>query len=144
MLSIHYGDFDGYVPDPDMFFNNTYEEDWLNDPFVIQMISDVDKSTVLSSGVIDSKVLGLILPERLSGGVKTLIFVLKRPDMIFNGSACGENCAEWLLKIGEKQDVTIRLGYLMPFNEPFKIHVINNNTIYTKWRDIVMNCYMYL
>ena len=108
------------------------------------MISDVDKSTVLSSGVIDSKVLGLIPPERLSGGVKTLILVLKRPDTIFNGSACGENCAEWLLKIGEKQDVTIRLGYLMPFNEPFKIHVINNDTIYTKWCDIVMNCYMYL
>lgn len=34
---------------------------------------DVDKSTVIDSGIIDSPVLGKIPPIGLSGGVKTLI-----------------------------------------------------------------------
>ena len=37
------------------------------------------------------------------------------PEHIFNASACGDNCASWILKIAQKKDLTIRLGYLMYF-----------------------------
>lgn len=61
------------------------------------MIRDVDRSEVIGSGVIDSPVLDGISPRELSGGVKTLIAIYKKPERIFNASACGDNCAKWLL-----------------------------------------------
>ena len=71
------------------------------------MIKDVDSSTVLGSGAIDSPIMGIISPERLSGGVKTLILIDNVPDKVFNASNCGDNCATWLLKLGKQKDITI-------------------------------------
>ena len=76
--------------------------------------------------LIDSPYLGSIPPERLSGGVKTLILIAHDQEHIFNGSACGDNCAKWLLKLSENRDITVRLGYIMDFgNEQFEIEVVN-------------------
>ena len=89
------------------------------------MIQDVDRSTVLDSGVIDSPVLGRIPPTGLSGGVKTLILVKFEKDKIFNASTCGDNCAKWLLKIAASEDRTINLHHLMEFGEePFQIRIL--------------------
>ena len=94
------------------------------------MILDVDKSTVIGPRVIDSPVLGGISPRELSGGVKTLIDIYKRPDRIFNASACGDNCAKWLLEIGERQDVTINLRHLMDFGDgAFTLRVLNTDQL---------------
>ena len=49
----------------------------------------------------------LIGPERLSGGVKTLMLIKFMPEMVFNASACGNNCAKWLLRIAEQEDRTV-------------------------------------
>ena len=65
------------------YFKFDYEDEWITDPFVKEMILDVDKSVVLDSGVIDSPVLGKIPPTGLSGGVKTLILVKFDKDKIF-------------------------------------------------------------
>jgi hypothetical protein len=90
------------------------------------MIKDIDKSEVIGPKVIDSPFLGSIPVERLSGGVKTLILMNKDSEHIFNASACGDNCAKWILKIAEKKDLTIRLGYLMNFGkESFDIEIMN-------------------
>lgn len=78
----------------------------------MQMILAVDDSKVLGTGVIDSPYLGLIPVERLSRGVKTLILMEHDSEHIFNASACGDNCAPWILKIGQEKDLVIRLGYI--------------------------------
>ena len=119
MLNIIYGDLesDNYIFDPDTFFNNTYEDDWITDDLSKQMILDVDKSKVIGPHLIDSPVLGPISQKELSGGVKTLILINNDEKHIFNASACGDNCARWLLKIGELKDVTVRLGYFMDFGD---------------------------
>ena len=45
---------------------------------------------------------------------------------VFNASTCGDNCAEWILKIAEKQKVVINLHHLMDFGKKdFKIKVLN-------------------
>ena len=90
------------------------------------MIKDIDKSEVIGPKVIDSPFLGSIPVERLSGGVKTLILMNNDSEHIFNASACGDNCAKWILKIAEKKDLTIRLGYLMNFGKDgFEIEIMN-------------------
>lgn len=93
------------------------------------MVRDVDSSTVESAHAISSPVLGVIAPERLSGGVKALIIMYKEPELIVNASACGNNCAKWILEIGKRQDITIRLGYEMGFKEPFDIYIKNSGNV---------------
>jgi hypothetical protein len=90
------------------------------------MISDIDKSNVLSSGAIGSPVLGIISPLALSGGVKTLILIKKMPEELFNASQCGDNCAPWLLRLGKEGDVTINLSHIMNFgSNKFDIYIVN-------------------
>ena len=68
MLKIYYGDLkaDNYIFNPDVFFNNSYEDEWITDPFSVEMIKDIDQSDVLGAKVIDSPFLGSIPVERLS------------------------------------------------------------------------------
>ena len=139
MLRIIYGDIesDKYIFNPDAFFNNSYEEEWITDPLSKQIIKDIDGSEVVGPRLIDSPFLGAIPTERLSGGVKTLILMNNDPDHIFNASACGGNCAPWILKIGEKKDLTIRLGYLMDFGEEdFDIEIVNLHQIVHSMKEL--------
>jgi hypothetical protein len=130
MLSIFYGDMPEAIYNPALFFKNTYADDWITDPFCQKMIQDVDRSKVIAPRVIDSPVLGAITPRELSGGVKTLIAIYKRPDLVFNASACGDNCAKWILAMCEQEDRTINLYHLMSFGEgPFQIRILNTDTI---------------
>ena len=101
MLSVFYGDMPEAIYDPVVYFKNTYTDEWITDELSREMIRDVDRSIVIGPRVIDSPVLGGISPRELSGGVKTLMDIYKVPEKVFNASACGDNCAGWLLKIGE-------------------------------------------
>lgn len=69
-----------YVFSPDTYFKYNFEEEWFEDELVKEMVQDVDGSVVISAHAIDSPVLGLIAPERLSGGVKALIIMYKEPE----------------------------------------------------------------
>ena len=130
MLRIFFGDMDEAIYNTSVYFKFNYQPEWLQEPDIKQMILDVDKSTVLGNGAIDSPVLGVIAPANLSGGVKTLILIDKIPEMVFNASNCGDNCAAWLLKIGSKQDVTVNLRHIMNFGDgEFEIEIANNGQI---------------
>lgn len=140
MLRIYYGDLvdENYIFNPDSFFNNTYEDAWMADPFTVEMVKDIDGSVVVGPRLIDSPFLGPIPTERLSGGVKALILMLFDNRHIFNASACGNNCAPWILKIGHKKDLLIRLGYLMDFgNDPFEIEIANLGVVVRSKRELV-------
>ena len=130
MLSIFYGDMPEAIYNPVIYFKNMYTDDWIMDELSREMIMAVDRSIVVGPRVIDSPVLGGISPRELSGGVKTLIAMYKVPEKIFNASACGDNCAKWILKIGEMKDVTINLRHLMDFgNEEFTAKILNTDQI---------------
>ena len=119
---------DDVVYNTSVYFKNTYKEEWLTDDFSKEMIKDVDKSTVVSSRIIDSPVLGAITPKELSGGLKALILIYKDDSHVFNASNCGDDCAKWLLKIGEMKDVTINLRHIMDFgNGEFEIKIMNTD-----------------
>lgn len=138
MLNIFYGDMKEAVYNTASYFKYDYEDSWIEDPFVKEMIQDVDQSTVLDSGVIDSPVLGKIPPVSLSGSVKTLILTKFEKDKIFNASTCGDDCAKWFLKIAETEDRTINLHHLMDFgNEPFKIRILNTNQVVNSMRELI-------
>ena len=107
---------------------------------------DIDDSEVLSGECINSPVLGQIPPERLSGGVKTLLLILNEPDRIFNASTCGDNCAKWILEIGRIKDVTINLRHMMSFGKDtkFEIKVQNGGETVHSMKELVPIANKYL
>ena len=121
-----------------MYFKNAYEDAWITDSVAREMILDIDKSTVLDSAVIDSPVMGKIPPVSLSGGVKTLILMKNERSKIFNASTCGDNCAKWIQKLAEAEDLTINLRHLMDFGEgTFDIHIMNTDQIVHNMKELV-------
>ena len=126
MLNIWFGNMPDVIYDTSTYFKHTYRDQWITDPLSKEMIRDVDQSTVIGPRVIDSPVLGGISPKELSGGVKTLIAIYKRPDKVFNASACGDNCAKYLLQLAENRDIKVTLHHAMDFGTDFSVKVIND------------------
>lgn len=105
MLNLYIGARDGSIRDSivDVFFDNNYLPEWFDDEIVKQMALDIDKSVVESQHCIMSPVLGQIPPQYLSGGVKALILLWKT-DEVIDLTACGENCAAWIVRLGEMKE----------------------------------------
>lgn len=131
MLSIYLGELDDTIYHPPTYFDNRYEDEWIIAPLSVDMIKDIDKSEVISSHLIDSPVLGPISVKELSGGVKTLILMaFDESGRIFNASACGDNCAKWIIKISESKNLTINLRHIMDFgNQNFEAKILNTGDI---------------
>lgn len=127
MLTIFFGDMDNSIYNTAVYFKNSYEPEWFDSDLAKQIVWDVDKSKVLSGQCIESPVFGQIPPERLSGGVKTLLLMLNEPDRVFNASTCGDNCAKWILKIAQDRDLTINLRHLMDFGKDTRFTAVIKN-----------------
>lgn len=125
------------LADSDSYFDNVWEDEWMLDPFVQQMILDIDKSKVIGPHLIESPVLGPIGPKDLSGGTKTLILMLKDDSFIYNLSNCGDNCAKWVLEIGKQKDLIVFLGYMMRFEGNFDIEILNTNKIVHNRQELI-------
>ena len=130
MLNIYFGDMPEAIYNTALYFKNTYRDSWITSELGIKMIKDVDKSDVVSANLIESPVLGPIPPLQLSGGVKTLLLIANDKSHVFNASTCGNNCAKWILKLGQDKKLLINLRHVMDFGtDDFKIKVTNINTI---------------
>ena len=145
-LTIIYGDESNCVYNTNVYFKNTYEPEWFETELAKQIVREVDDSEVLSSECIQSPVLGQIPPERLSGGVKTLLLILNEPEKIFNASTCGDNCAKWILEIGKREDVTINLRHMMDFGKDtvFEIKIKNGGEIVHSMKELIPIASKYL
>lgn len=129
MLKIIFGDVEEAVYHPPTYFDNRYEDEWITDTLTVQMIKDIDKSDVVSAHLIQSPVLGSISVKDISGGVKTLILMaFDTSGRIFNASACGDNCAKWIVKLGEDKDLTINLHHVMDFSGIANFEAVMVNT----------------
>lgn len=142
MLKVFLGDLKDEIYNPPIYFDNQYEDEWITDALSRQMILDIDKSDVISSHVIESPYLGAITPKELSGGVKTLILMANdESGSIFNATACGDNCAKWILEIANRKDLIITLHHGMRFGEgPFEIMILNTGRVVhnrQEWLDVV-------
>lgn len=131
MLKIYLGDMENSIYHPPTYFDNRYEDEWIVDDLAVEMIKDIDDSIVLSPYLIQSPVLGPISTKELSGGVKTLILMaFDSSGKVFNASACGDNCAKWILEISDRKNLTINLRHIMDFGEgDFEIEILNTGDI---------------
>ncbi len=131
MLKVYLGNMQNVIYHPPTYFDNRYEDEWITNELSIKMIKDVDKSEVVSSRLVQSPILGPISIKELSGGVKTLMLMaFDCSGKVFNASACGDNCAKWILFIGKSMDLTINLRHIMDFGEEeFEIEILNTGDV---------------
>ena len=138
MLNIYFGDMPEAIYNTKVFFQNTYEDEWLMDDFAAEIIQGVDQSKLIDRYLIESPMLGLIPPLMLSGGTKTLLLIKNRPDLVFNASTCGDNCAKYLLQIAQEQDITINLRHIMNFGDSFTARILNDDVIVTDMMQLLL------
>ncbi len=117
MLTIRAGLSEDTIDYIDSYFKNNYEDDWLDDPLVKEMVLDIDHSVLESPHKVVTPVLGDISPLDLSTGVKALILMYKEPTNEFWATACGDNCAKWIRKFGDEFNITISLEHFMNFGD---------------------------
>lgn len=139
MLYITFKETDETVWNVDDTFNNLLEPEWFTDALVKEMIRDVDKSVVVSDKCVESPVLGMIPMTKISGGVKALILMYKRPDLEIWATACGDNCAKWILRIAETQDIRISLTHIMKFPCDFDAVCVDTNERIRTYNDYIDN-----
>lgn len=133
MLYIKYTKPKYCIESNNMLFDGTYMDKWFQDKEVQLMIKTVDLTNVEKVGAylqINSPFLGIIAPERLSGGVKGLICLkmLANDEIIknkfFYSAKFGNNCYPWIYKMAEKQDI------LLYRNSAFKLPRITGKNRY--------------
>ena len=130
MLRVWFGERPNAVYNTSVYFKNKYEDEWITEDFARKVIMDVDHSEVKDANTIQSPVLGSISPLQLSGGVKALLLMKHYPGKIFNASSCGDNCAKWILELGESKNFTINLFHIMDFGKgEFEIRILNHRTL---------------
>ena len=138
MLNVYFGDMPDAIYNTNIYFNNTYKDSWITKPLSREIIQAVDHSEVIDEKTIASPVFGNMSPKKLSGGVKTLLLIAYDKTKVFNASTCGDNCAEWILRIAEDKNVIINLRHLMDFGKgEFKIRVLNTGKIVKNMGDLV-------
>lgn len=129
MLKIVFGEIPNSIYHPPTYFDNQYEDEWITNPLTVKMIKDIDKSDVIGAHLIESPVLGPISVKEISGGVKTLILMaFDQSGKIFNASACGDNCAKWIVEIAKKKDLVINLHHVMDFSTVGEFDAVMENT----------------
>ncbi|MBR1709646.1 MAG: DUF4869 domain-containing protein [Clostridia bacterium] len=145
MLRIYFGEMPEAIYNTEVYFQNVYEDSWITDDFAREVIQKVDKSVVMDSQSIRSPVLGVIAPERLSGGAKTLLLMKNLPDQVFNASACGDNCAAFILRLAKDRDLTINLRHLMHFGKrPFQALILNDHVTVHNMEELLFEAYKYV
>ena len=116
MLNIYFGDMPEAVYNTSVYFNYTYEDEWLTSDFAKEVIKKIDKSDVKGPHAVESPVL----------------LMANDPEKVFNASTCGDNCAPFILKLAKKKDLTINLRHLMDFGKkkfPVDVKVLNTGDV---------------
>lgn len=142
MLKIVYGEVENAIYNTSIYFDNTYLDNWITDPFAKKIIKNIDKGEVLSPQAVDTKALGVIPVTKISGGTKTLLLMHNEPNKIYNASTCGNNCAKYILEIAKmlKTDLVINLHHLMDFGKgKFEIQIVNSGVVVHDMKELVMN-----
>lgn len=130
MIKIRVGDMEPGDGTIDTIFRGNYEDEWFNDPFVKDLVMEIDKSEVVSPYLIISPVLGPISFDKLSGGVKVLIMLYKMPEMEQWATSCGENCFPAMARIGKMQDIKVKFSHCPGFlTDDMEAQFVDNGEI---------------
>lgn len=139
MLSIYWGvtgDSYYYI---DGEFEEVFEYEWFDDPLVKEIIADIDNCEYNNMICTDLTNPEISFPVNgLSTGSKGLVMLLKMEYSHIRiwGTAFGDNCSRWLLKIAEKKNITLELQHFLKFpEEQFKAYSLLQKREFIDYND---------
>lgn len=144
MLYVYFGDINWdtcpleYVYNIDKMFDFAFESSWTDNEFSKRVISEVDRSTLISPKIIDSPWLDIIPITQASGGSKQLIMADATDGLVFNGNNFGDNCYNLLYEISKTKDIAMSLTYFPDLDKlpaDFTAFIINSNKVVTSSRE---------
>lgn len=143
MLKIYFGKLDGAIQHPSDLFNNTFNPEWFEDPFIKHICKVVDNTDVNSAYQMTNTIFGPVNCRMLSGGCKNCILAYKT-DRIINATLMGDNCAPVLVEIAKQKDLTIMLEHLFNFSSVPVLDalILNSHTevhSYSEYLDIAID-----
>jgi len=85
----------------------------ITDDFCRDFIKAIDDTEVVNENIVNSAILGYILPENLSGGSQSLLLLYASDDYFVYASQLGGNCLKWLYKLSTIKDVHMVMDYMI-------------------------------
>lgn len=118
-----------YVLDIDRGYPLCACKSWYN-KYAIKAIEEIDGNRYIGDGVSESSVLGIISPDWLSGGTKTLIFSMNNPDVVCPLANLGDDCAHILNLISKEYDIVYTYIFsTFVFEKDQEIYCMETNKI---------------
>lgn len=109
-----------YILDTRIYFRKHKKPEWFENEDVKEFLLGVEGTTVLFEEALKDRDGHGISTEMICTGCKTLCDILFGDEnLIYNGSAMGDNCIPYLMKIAEKRNITIFLEHYMDFPEVY-------------------------
>lgn len=96
---------DTIVKAPSQLFKLAKQPEWFDDPFVKQLIEDIDGTKVLYQYALLDKNGKGIPPEYLSDGCKSVILMKYLPDRLYSNEFFGHNCWPHIAKLAESGSI---------------------------------------
>ena len=125
-------DIPNLIENPSIFFDNNYEDAWMLDPFIKEIVLTIDKTEIITSTLAQSPIFGYMPVKDISGSSKSLILLYKT-NYVFKSSCFGDNCSDFILQISESKDITLCMTHYLHFNKDFRTQCIdtgkNTNTL---------------
>lgn len=102
-----------YILDTRIYFRKHKKPEWFQDEFVQRFLKEIDGTTVLFEEALKDKFGHGISTEMMSTGCKTLccIYFNRNDNLIFYGTAMGDNCYPFLLEMARTRDIKIFLEH---------------------------------
>lgn len=129
---------DNYRIQPTLWFDYQGGADYIIGDIEQQIIADIDKATVISTGNINFPVFGNMSPDKLSGTAKTLILANNEPGIYVNGDFVGNNGYKWILHLAEAKDIYLHASCIMHFYADFPAHIINDDSHISTWSEFLI------
>lgn len=137
-----------YVDYNDGLFDEEYEKEWFDDPFIRKVLKeidhiDLDKSTAVSFR--NSITENIHSHKELSTGCKTLILMYKYPNVVFQ-ARFGDNCTDLVEELAVNNDIVIKADYLHAFklNKISEVDYINYKFKATSREDMISILYKFI
>lgn len=132
MLYVYFNTEDGipedYISKTKEYFDYMFEDSWLENKNVQNILKEIDDVDVLRQAVLFNKDYGYLNPTQLSTGCKTLILV-EVLNLKVNGDRMGDNCYPILFNIAENKDVYIYLNHYPNLKENKEAFILNTNQL---------------
>lgn len=134
MLKIYFGNMENAILSGDGYFDAIIDEEIIETEIGKKIIGDIEKGEVISRNNIIIPVYGGISPNRLSGGVKSLLSLASDSSIVLDLACMGNNCFRSLSEVVKNADgdITVCSDSLRPLYDKGyegEIYVINTGVV---------------